>query len=155
VAETNVQYANFYISQSTKLCNLLTDTWKIMLLGNGYTPNTGPTDLGGHQFVSDLGANEITGTGYTAGGITLAGLALIWNPVANQWLWTTTTTPSWTGAAFSAYYGVVYDDTPSTAATRPLATLVNFGGVKSPSAGTFTLNWPLTGIAYQNILAAA
>lgn len=152
MAETNVQYANFYISQSTKLCNLTADTWKIMLLTNGYTPDTSNT---GHQFKSDLGANEVSGTGYTAGGITLAGLALTWNPLANQWIWTTTTTPQWSSAVFSAYYGVVYDDTPSTDATRPLATLINFGGAKSPSAGVFTLNWPLTGIAYQNILAAA
>jgi hypothetical protein len=123
-----------------------------MLLGNGYTPNTSGT---GHQFKSDLGANEISGAGYTAGGIALGGLALSWDPVFGRWIWTTTTTPEWTSASFTAYYGVVYDDTPSTAATKPLATLINFGGAKSPSADVFVLNWPLTGLAYQNILAAA
>ena len=156
MAETGVQYAGFYLSLSQKLINLTGDTWKFKLLTNGYTPNTtGPGLTGGHQFVSDLGANEITGAGYTAGGITLAGLALTWNGISNQWNWTTTTTPQWTDATFTAYYGVVYDATPTNPDAQPLATLINFGGAKSPSGGVFTVNWPLTGIAYQNILAAA
>jgi hypothetical protein len=153
MAETAVQYANFYKSAAHQLCNLTGDTWKFMLLSNDYIPNT--SGIGGHQFKSDLGANEISGTGYTAGGITLAGLALTWDITVGRWLWTTTTTPQWNSAVFTAYYGVVYDSTPSTDATRPLATLINFGGGKSPAAGNFTVNWPLTGIAYQNILAAA
>lgn len=152
MAETNVQYAKFYVSLASKLVNLTADTWKIMLLTNGYTPDTSNT---GHQFKSDLGANEVSGTGYTAGGITLAGLALIWDPTASRWLWTTTTTPQWTGAVFTAYYGAVVDTTPSTDATRPLGTLINFGGAKSPSDGNFTINWPLTGIAYNKVLAPA
>lgn len=154
--ETAAQYANFYLSQSMKLCNLLADTWNIKLLGSGYTPNTSASGLyGGHQFVSDLGDNEISGTGYTTGGLTLEGLQLVWNPLSNQWLWTTTTTPQWTSSTFTAYYGVVYDATPSEPSEQVLATLINFGGVKSPAGGVFTINWPLTGIAYQNILAAA
>lgn len=152
MSETGVQYAKFYLSQSQKLVNLTGDTWKFMLVGSGYTPDTSGT---GHQFKSDLGANEITGTGYTAGGITLDGLELTWDSIIGQWNWTTTTTPQWTSAVFTAYYGVVYDATPGTDATRPLATLINFGGAKSPAAGSFTVNWPSTGIAYQNILAAA
>lgn len=152
MAETNVQYAKFYLSLASKLVNLTSDTWKFMLLTNGYTPDTSGT---GHQFKSDLGAHEITGTGYSAGGITLAGLALTWDGTNGRWLWTTTTTPQWTGASFSAYYGAVVDTTPSTDATRPVATLINFGGAKSPSDGTFTVNWPLTGIAYNSILPAA
>jgi hypothetical protein len=152
VAETAVQYAKFYLSQSSKLCHLTSDTWKIMLLKNTYVPDTSGT---GHQFKSDLGANEITGAGYTAGGITLAGLALTWDPTVGRWLWTTTTTPEWTGASFTAYYAAVYDSTPSTDATRPLATLINFGGAKSPSANIFLINWPITGVAYQVIAPAA
>lgn len=152
MAETSVQYAKFYVSQSSKLCHLTTDTWKLMLLTNGYTPDTSGT---GHQFKSDLGANEVSGAGYTAGGITLGGLALTWDAIYGRWLWTTTTTPEWTGASFTAYYGVVYDATPSTDATRPLATLINFGGAKSPSANVFVINFPLTGVAYHNVLAAA
>lgn len=42
-------------------CLLLTDTIKVIALGTGYTPNKD------HQFVSDVVANEISGTGYTGG----------------------------------------------------------------------------------------
>lgn len=152
MSETGVQYAKFYLSQSHKLCDLTADTWKLMLLTNAYVPDTSGT---GHQFKSDLGAHEVSGSGYTAGGIALSGLALTWDAIFGRWLWTTTTTPQWNSASFTAYYGVVYDSTPSTDATRPLATLINFGGAKSPSANVFVINFPLTGIAYQNILAAA
>lgn len=152
MAETAVSYALFFKSLALETINLTGDTWKIMLLGNGYTPNTSGT---GHQYKSDLGANEITGTGYTAGGITLAGLALTWDNTNGRWVWSSTTTPQWTSATFTAYYAAVYDSTPGSDATRPLATLINFGGAKSPSAGNFTINWPATGIAYANILAAA
>lgn len=152
MAETAVAYAKFFKSVANKEVNLTSDTWKILLLSNSYTPDTSGT---GHQYKSDLGANEITGTGYTAGGITLASLTLTWDGTNGRWVWASTTTPQWTSATFSAYYAAVYDSTPSTDATRNLATLINFGGVKSPSAGNFTINWPATGIAYCNILAAA
>lgn len=152
MAETAAQYAKLYKSLASKQCSLTADTWKLLLLSNTYVPDLSGT---GHQFKSDLGSSEITGAGYTAGGITLAGLALTWNGLINQWTWTTTTTPQWSSAVFTAYYGVVYDSTPSTDATRPLATLINFGGAKSPSAGNFTVNFPATGILFHNVLAPA
>lgn len=39
----------------------LADTIKVILLGSGYTPSKD------HNFISDLGANELSGTGYTGG----------------------------------------------------------------------------------------
>jgi hypothetical protein len=41
--------------------DLLTDTLKVMLLSAAYTPNKD------HNFISDISANELSGTGYTAG----------------------------------------------------------------------------------------
>lgn len=46
--------------------DLDTDTIVCVLLGSGYTPSRT-----GHSLWSDVSANEITGTGYTAGGVAL------------------------------------------------------------------------------------
>lgn len=58
--------------------DLLSDTLKCMLLTNAYTPN-----LDTHKYKSDL-TNEISGTGYTAGGATLGSPALTYTP-ADSW----------------------------------------------------------------------
>jgi len=47
--------------------NLTTLTLKAMVVTSGYTPNQNT-----HDFRDDLGATEVSGTGYTAGGNTLA-----------------------------------------------------------------------------------
>jgi len=45
---------------------------RVMLLANTYVP-----DQAGHDSVADVVANEITGTGYTAGGAALANKSVI------------------------------------------------------------------------------
>ena len=64
----------------------LSDTIKCALLANTYTPNKDT-----HEFFSDL-TNEVVGTGYTAGGATLASKTLVYTP-ANSWAttWAATT----------------------------------------------------------------
>lgn len=47
--------------------NLTTVTVKLMLVTSAYTPNQNT-----HDFRDDLGATEVSGTGYTAGGNTLS-----------------------------------------------------------------------------------
>jgi hypothetical protein len=66
------------VSGSAPNIDWLSDTIKVMLLTSTYTPN-----LDTHKFKSDL-TNEITGTGYTAGGATLGSAALTYT-VANSW----------------------------------------------------------------------
>lgn len=58
--------------------DLLSDTLKCMLLTSSYTPN-----LDTHKYKSDL-TNEITGTGYTAGGATLGSPTLTYT-AADSW----------------------------------------------------------------------
>jgi hypothetical protein len=75
--------ADFYASAVSqafqKNINLLSDTLKVALLGSSYTPN-----LGTHVHWSDVSASEITGTGYSAGGMTLSSPSLTVT-VANSW----------------------------------------------------------------------
>lgn len=51
--------------------NLTSLTIKLMLVTSGYTPNQNT-----HDFRDDLGATEVSGTNYTAGGETLSGVTV-------------------------------------------------------------------------------
>ena len=84
-------------------------------------------------------ANQVgtSGTGYTTGGKTLQN-----GTVANQTSVATLTfdTISWTSATFGAAYGVIFNDTDGD----KLVVVLDFGGTKSCSNGTFTITFPST-----------
>ncbi|MBW1975935.1 MAG: hypothetical protein JRI45_10245, partial [Deltaproteobacteria bacterium] len=82
---------------------------------------------------SDVNANEISGTGYTASGATLAGQTVT-EGATTKFDGTDTT---WTTASFTAYHAVLFDDTNS----ESLICSIDFGGAKTVSAGTFTIQW--------------
>lgn len=108
---------------------------KVMLLSSAYTPNAA------HAVKADL-SGEIAGTGYTAGGKALASVTV-------SYAGGTTTFDAadaqWTGASFTARYAVIYDDTPTSPAD-PLICLIDFGGDKTVSNGTFTIQFNAAGI---------
>lgn len=113
-----------------------TDTIKTMLLTSGYTYSPS------HKYKSDLGANEITGTGYSAGGVTITGKSITldtgWPRVEFDG-----NNPSWgPGASFTGVrYAVVYDDSPATDATKPLICLVDFAVDVDTVNGNFVISW--------------
>ena len=84
-------------------------------------------------------ANQVgtSGTGYSTGGKVLQN-----GTVANQTSVATVTfdTISWTSATFGAAYGVIYNDTDAD----KLVVVLDFGGTKSCSNGTFTITFPST-----------
>lgn len=88
---------------------------------------------------SDVSANEITGTGYTADGAVLAGQAVT-QAATTKWDGTDT---AWTTATFTAYFAVLWDN---TVATDDLICCFDFGGAKTVTAGTFTIQWHANGI---------
>jgi hypothetical protein len=116
------------------------DTLKVMLCTSSYTPNQDT-----HQFKSDV-TNEITGTGYTAGGATLSSVTLSYNSGTNT-LTLDAADTSWPTSTITARYAVIYDSTPATDATRPLIAYVDFGADTSDASGTFTITWDAAGIA--------
>lgn len=83
--------------------------------------------------------NEISGTGYTAGGEAITGKTVTQGATTK---FDGTDTP-WTSATFTAYHGVVYDDTH---ATNDLIAGIDFGGAKTVASGTFTIQWHADGI---------
>jgi hypothetical protein len=108
-------------------------TFKMMLTTGTYTP-----DRDTHEFKSAV-TNEISGTGYTSGGVTLSGLSWTYD-AGNDWCVLTCNPPAWSTATFTARRGVVYRDTGS-AATSPLLSYVDFGADASPSASNFTITF--------------
>ena len=84
-------------------------------------------------------ANQVgtSGTGYTTNGKVLQNAV-----VANQTSVATLTFDaiSWTSATFGAAYGVIFNDTDGD----KLVVVLDFGGTKSCSNGTFTITFPST-----------
>ena len=84
-------------------------------------------------------ANQVgtSGTGYTTNGKVLQNAV-----VANQTNVATLTFDaiSWTSATFGAAYGVIFNDTDGD----KLVVVLDFGGTKSCSNGTFTITFPST-----------
>ncbi len=124
----------------------LTDTLKCALVTSSYTYSAT------HEFFSDI-TNEITGTGYSAGGETLT------TPAGSYDSGTKTETYSfdditWTGATFTCRGAVVYKDT-GTAGTSPVLGFVDFGTNQSPSAVDFTLHINAAGLITRQIVAAS
>ena len=107
-----------------------TDTIKLAL----YTAN--PYTTASTQYTTGS-ANQVSGTGYTTGGNTLN------NPVvANQTNVATLTfdQTQWTSATFGAAFGAIYNNSSSD----KLVVVLDFGGTKSCSNGTFTITFPST-----------
>lgn len=80
--------------------------------------------------------NEITGTGYTAGGQAATGVT---NSTGTNKSYATTANPSWTGATLSGVaFAVLYDTTNA----NKVIFEGDLGGSFSVTAGTFTVTLP-------------
>ena len=113
--------------------DFINDTIKIALYSAG---SGAPYTVNSTQYTSGT-ANQVSGTGYTTGGNTLGSPV-----VANQTNVATLTfaQTQWTSATFGAAYGVIYNDTDGD----KLVVVLDFGGTKSCSNGTFTITFPST-----------
>ena len=116
---------------ATKKIDLLADDIKVMLVGASYTPNQDT-----HGVKADV-AGEVTGTGYTAGGKSLADKTLTQNATAKTWLWDASDL-TWSGVSVTFRYAVIYDDTQ---ADKPLIGYVDFGSDQTASNQDLTIKW--------------
>jgi hypothetical protein len=133
-------YGQFIQQSFNKEIDWDSDTIKVALLNNTYTP-----DQDAHNYYDDVVAYEVTGTGYTAGGLTLANKTNTYNSSTNV-IVLDADDVTWASSTITARYAVVYDATPATNATRPLIGYVDFGSDQSSSNGNFTITWDSTGI---------
>lgn len=142
MAVTANWYGNALLGQwsatAARRVDWVTDTIKTSLHTSTYTPNQDTDD-----FFNDA-SNEITGTGYTAGGVTLAGKTATYDSASNETR-LDANDAQWTTATFTARRAVTYKDT-GTSTTSPVMGWVDFGGDESVSSGTFTIQWDSTGV---------
>lgn len=113
-----------------------TDTIKVMLTTATYTPSQTA-----HQYKSSV-TNEVTGTGYTAGGATLASKTEAFTGQVKAF---DAADVTWSSSTITARYAVVYAST-GTDATSPLICYIDFGADVSSSGGNFTITWDAAGI---------
>ena len=128
-----------------KLIDWVNDSIKVMLCTSSYTP-----DQDTHQYKSSV-TNEVSGTGYSAGGATLGSKTHAYTSGTNTITLDAADT-TWSSSSITARYAVIYDSTPATDATRPLIAYVDFGADVTSSGGPFTIQWDSAGIV---TLAAA
>ena len=126
-------YQRFKANLMNKILDLEADVIKVMLLDDSHAFTAT------HNVIGDVSANEISGTGYTAGGATLASKAVT-QDATTKW---DAANAAWTTATFSAWHAVIYD---STLGTDDLICSIDFGAEKPVSAGTFTIQFDAAGI---------
>jgi len=122
----------YYLGNGTVV--LSTAALKVGLLSSNHVPD--PTD----DAWTDVSGDEVSGTGYTAGGVALS--SVTWT-TADGVATLDAADPSWTGATFSARYAVLYDVT-----TGKLVKLFDLGDVKTVENGPFTLVFDAAGALY-------
>ena len=110
--------------------DLVADTIKIALF-------TSSASLGAATTAYST-TNEITGTGYTAGGATLGSKVV---STSGTTAYFDSADPSWTSATFTANGALIYNDTNSDKAIAVLA----FGGDFTVAGGTFQIVFPAAG----------
>lgn len=133
-----------YNKGKTKILNagidLLSDTIKCALVTSSYTP-----DKDAHVFFDDI-TNEVSGTGYTAGGKALANKAINQDDTNNRAEFDADDV-IWTVSTLTARAAVLYKDT-GTDSTSPLIAYIDFDTDYTTSGTDFTIEWDAEGIFY-------
>jgi len=133
-------YGNFLKQALNKEIDWDSDTIKVALLTSSYTPNQDT-----HDYLDDVSSYEVTGTGYTTGGITLSSKTSTYDGTNNVVILDAADV-TWSSSTITARYAVVYDDSGASAASKALIGYVDFGSDQSSTNGNFTITWDSTGI---------
>lgn len=106
------------------------------------TTNAG-TPGSGTPSQANLGTDEVTGTGYVAGGFAWTAaqnLTPLTSGTSAYWSWSVN--PSWSTATFSTSGCIIYNSSASNKAVY----VGSFGGTQTVTAGTFTVLLPTNGV---------
>lgn len=139
-------YGNLPAKAMNKEVDWDTDDIRVALIAVAYTPNQDT-----HSYWSSVVANELpTASGYTAGGIALAGKTITYDTVLNKTAFKANNV-SWTfSATLSWRWAVVYNRTPATDATRPLICYLDYGAVQS-FTGVVDITWSADGVVTSTV----
>jgi hypothetical protein len=108
-----------------------TDSFKVMLVTSSYTPNKDT-----HDKRNDV-TNEVTGTGYTAGGVTTA--CTVTKDTANDKVTIVFAAVSWASSTITARGAVYYKSRGGLSSADELVAYNDFGSNITTSNGTFSL----------------
>lgn len=114
-------------------------TIDVAMITDSATPN-----FDTHDFWNDLEANEVSGTGYSAGGVALTGTEVtitggttVFDATDSQWA---------TSTISNAMAAVGYFDRGGATTADELLFLSDFVTAASSSGGTFLISWHSSGI---------
>lgn len=124
--------------------NLATDTFRVYLLA-GWTPNI-DTD----HFLADIVANEISLSGYTAGGYTLTSPTWTENDTDDRAEWDFEN-PTWAGIAAGTINYAALVKWTGNEATSPVLIAIE---ATDANGNSYTLTIPATGILHVKQAAA-
>lgn len=109
-----------------------TDTFYVLLVTSSYTE-----DKDAHDKRDDV-TNEVSGTGYTAGGV--AATVTVTKDTANDRIDVSLGSASWASSTITARKAVYYKRRGGAASADELVAVNDFGSDVITSSGTFTLN---------------
>ena len=119
-------------------------TLKVAVVTGSYTP-----DQAADEFWSSVQANEVSGTGYTAGGNACASPAWSGPDGAGLLAYDAADPAAWaqTGGGFTnGRRAVLYFDTGTPSTSRLVGYSADFGANKGNAAGSFTVTFNAAGI---------
>ena len=108
-----------------------TDSFKVMLVTSSYTPNKDTDDKR-----NDV-TNEVSGTGYTAGGA--ASVCTVTKSTANDRVTLSFAAVNWPSSTITARAAVIYKSRGGASSADELVCYVDFGADVSSSSATFSL----------------
>ena len=132
----DIIYTSFKRDIMNGAIDLDTDTIKVMLVTSSYTASAS------HTKRSDI-TNEVTGTGYTAGGATI-GSPTVSNVSTNGVF--DGNDVAWTTSTITARGAVLYKSRGGASSADELICFLDFTTDKTSTAGTFTISWSASGI---------
>jgi hypothetical protein len=124
-------YNSFVDDMARGAIDLDTDTFKILLVTSAYSPNK-DTDL-----KRSAVTNEVSGTGYTAGGVTSA--CTVTKDTANDRVTLSFAAVNWASSTITARAAVIYKSRGGASSADELVCYVDFGADVSSSSATFSL----------------
>lgn len=131
-------FNSFFVEHASGAIDLDSDTFKLMLVTSGYTP------VKTHNRRDDV-TNEVSGTGYTAGGATLGSVTLTQDDTNDQAVWDAADV-TWASSTITARGAVLYKSRGGAASADELVKFFDFGSDQVSNNGNFTVQFNASGI---------
>lgn len=130
----------FFKAALNKEVDLLDDDIRVTLHTSAYTP-----DQDVHDYADDLTSEVAATGGYTTGGVAITNDTLTYTAGTNKLVYDGDDAV-WAGSTITARKAVVKDNTPATAATKPLICYQESDTDIISSGGEFRVQWAAAGI---------